>query len=65
MHHDQQPVDPSLELTRDVVGIDASMRVVASTPWGDPSQPEIGYYAAELRNLRDAMLPRIGGDVGS
>lgn len=54
---------PSPELTRDAAGIDASLRAVEAAPSDDPSDPEIGYYAAELRNLRSAMLPRIGIDA--
>ena len=60
MLSDQHLTPASPELTRDAVGIEASLRAVAATPSDDPTDPEIGYYAAELRNLRDAMLPRIG-----
>lgn len=56
------PDEPTMGLSpilaSDVAGIDASLRAVAAEPAGDPSDPEVGYYAAELRNLRAAMLTR-------
>lgn len=55
---DEPSAGPSSILTRDVAGIDASLRAVALEPAGDPSDPEVGYYAAELHNLRAAMLTR-------
>ena len=42
----------------DAAGIEAGLRAVATVPSDDPSDPEIGYYTAELRSLRAAMLPR-------
>ena len=62
---DQDPATPSLELTNDVAGIDASLRIVAAALPDDASKPEIGYYAAELANLRAAMWPRTDGAHGS
>ena len=60
MDPDQHLAAVSLELTRDAAGIDATLLVVAAVPADDPSDPEIGYYTAELRTLRAAMMPRIG-----
>lgn len=60
MSADQRPAGPSPLLTQAVTGIEVSLRAVAAVPSDDPSDPVIGYYAAELSNLRAAMLPRTG-----